>query len=189
MVHIIHWDDNNIWWGSFKREVANCPLSLELSQCFPCQLCFLPPPKCGWGHPLPMQERCFPLESRLPLCFDSGHNAWEWLFLPSLGTEGVGELRGKARLIILVVSQPAMFSRWSKISYLFWFSSPCGWIMVYVRVSVALCHVMSSEGWRKSWCMSPLQCYARWLLLYLYSVFQVLDNIAVVSVVAADNEL
>lgn len=111
MVHIIHWDDNNIWWGSFKRGVANCPLSLELSQCFPCQLCFLPPPKCGWGHPLPIQERCFPLESRLPLCFDSDHNAWEWLFLPSLGTEGVGELRGKSRLIILVVSQPAMFSK------------------------------------------------------------------------------
>lgn len=40
MVHLIPRDDDNIWWGSFKCGVADRPLRLELSHCFPCQLRF-----------------------------------------------------------------------------------------------------------------------------------------------------
>lgn len=42
--------------------------------------------------PLPAQERCSPLGSRLPPCSDSDHSAQELLFPPSPGAEWVGEL-------------------------------------------------------------------------------------------------
>lgn len=109
-------------------------------------------------------------------------------FLPFPGAEQVGELWDMPGLLYSTVSQPARFTRWGKISYLFRFFSPYGWIEACVRVSVALCHIVSSGGWSSSWCTS-LQHYARWLLLYPYAVFQVLDNNAVVFLVVAGNKL
>lgn len=63
------------------------------------------------------------------------------------------------------VSWPSRFTRWSKISYLFWFFSPHGWIEKRVRVSVALWHTVRSGGWRNC-CRSHLQPCICWLLLY-----------------------
>lgn len=99
-----------------------------------------------------------------------------------------GRAVAHVRLNIPTDSQPARFTRWRKIGYLFRFFSPCEWIEACVRVSVALCHIVSSGGWRRSWCASPLQRYALWLPLYPYSVFQVLGNNAVVPLVAAGNK-
>lgn len=91
MVHLIHGDDNNVWWGKLYMW-TDCPLSLELVTVFLTG--------CGAGAiPPPAQERCSPLGSRMPPCSDLDHTAQESLFLPSPGAEGVGELRDMPGLL------------------------------------------------------------------------------------------
>lgn len=164
---------------------SDCPWSLELSHCFPCRLHFSLN-VAGAIRPLRRRDTLLlgaacPLLRLGPYCPGTAFPA-----LP--GSRVGGRAAGHTGLIILKVSKPARFTRWSKISYLFRFFSPCGWIEACVRVSVALCHIVSSGGWRRSWRTSPLQHYARWLPLYPYSVFQVLDDDALVSLVAAGNK-
>lgn len=142
-------------------------------------------PQMCLGDLLHAQERCSPLGSHSPLCFDSYPASQELLFLSFLGVEWMGE-QGHTAGLLYSVSQPARFTRWSEISYLFRVFSPHGWIERCVRVSMALCHTVSSGGWRNC-CRSRLQPSTYWLLLY--SVFQVLDSNVVVSLVAADNKL
>lgn len=79
-------------------------------------------PRCVQGALLHAQERSCPLGSRPALCFDSDFAAQELLFLSFLGAEWMGE-QGHTAGLLYSVSQPARFTRWSKISYLFRFFS------------------------------------------------------------------
>lgn len=126
-------------------------------------------PQMCLSDPLRAQERCSPLGSHSPLCIDSDPAPQELLFL---GVEWMGG-QGHTAGLLNSVSQPARFSRWSEISFLFLsylsvIFSPHGWIEKCVRVSMALCHTASSGGWRNC-CRSRLQpsdCWSCWLLLY-----------------------
>lgn len=81
--------------------------------------------------------------------------------LPGCGVDG----RAGTQQTYYTVSQSARFTRWSKMSYLFRVFSPHGWIEKCVRVSMALCHTVSSGRWRNC-CRSRLQPSTCWLPLY-----------------------
>lgn len=82
----------------------------------------------GACAPPPCTGAVLSLQSCSPLCFDSDSAAQELLFLSFLGAEWMGE-QGHTAGLLYSVSQPARFTRWSKISYLFrvFFTSWMNW--------------------------------------------------------------